>query len=45
MIDEVPKNKTVLVNFRHAVFCLFNVLTLEGGTSRLSQNISNEFPI
>jgi len=45
MIDKVPKNKIVLVDFSYAVFCLLDVLTFEDGTSRLSGNISKEFPL
>jgi len=45
MIDEIPKNKTVSLNFSHTVFCLLHVLTRENGTSRLSGYISKEFPL
>jgi len=44
-MDEVPKKKTVSVNFCHAVFSFFNFLTLEAGINRLPQNIGVELPI
>jgi hypothetical protein len=40
-MDKVPK-KGVSVNFSHAKFSRLDFWTLEGGTDKLSQNISKE---
>jgi len=40
MMDKVPKKKTMSVNFSRA-FPLLDFLTLEDGTIRLSQNVTN----
>jgi len=44
MTDEVPKEMSVSVTFHGALFSLLDILTLEAGTNRLSQNISMELP-
>jgi len=43
-MDKVPKKKIVSVNFSCAVFSLFDFLTLEDGTDRLSQNVLKDLP-
>jgi hypothetical protein len=45
MMDEVPKENMVSVNFPHALFALLDFLTLEVGTERVSQNVSRELPL
>ena len=40
-IQKVPKN-IVPVNISHTVFSLFDLLTFEDGTDRLSQNVGKE---
>jgi hypothetical protein len=45
MMDEVPKENMVSVNFPRALFSLLDFLTLEAGTDRVSQNVSQELPL
>jgi len=42
-MEKDPIKKIVSVNVSPAVFCLFDFLTLEDGTSGLSQSINKEF--
>jgi hypothetical protein len=42
VMDKVPKKEDVSVNFSCAKFPHLDFLTLEGGTDKLSQNISKE---
>jgi len=44
-MDEVSKKKIVSVNFTCALFSLLDVLTLDNGIDRLSQNIGKELPL
>ena len=44
-MDKGPKKKTVSINFSRAVFSLLDILNLEAGTDRLSQNISAGLPL
>jgi hypothetical protein len=41
-MDRVPNKNIASVYFYHAVFSLLDLLTLEVGTDRLSQNIDAE---
>jgi hypothetical protein len=45
MVDKVPKKKIASVNFSHALFSLLDILILEYGADRLSQNVSKELPL
>jgi len=45
MMDEVPKENMVSVNFLCALFALLDFLTLEAGTERVSLNVSQELPL
>ena len=42
---KVPKKKAVSVNFSHAVFSPLDLLTLEDGPDRLSQNVHKRLPV
>jgi len=42
--EHVPK-KRLSVNVSHAVFCLFDLLTFEDGTDRLSWRVGKELPL
>jgi len=42
MMDEVPKEKIVSVNFPRALFSVSDFLTPEAGTERVFQNVSKE---
>ena len=44
-MDKVPKNKIVSVNFSFAVISLWDFLTLEDGTDRLSRNVGKELSL
>jgi len=43
-MNKDPKKKTVSINFSCAVLSLLDILTLEAGTDRLSQNIGAGLP-
>jgi len=43
-MDKDPKKKTASINFSCAVLSLLDILTLEAGTDRLSQNFGKELP-
>jgi hypothetical protein len=45
VLDKVPKEKIVPVNFIRSVFYLLEFFTLEDGTDRLSQNVGKELPL
>jgi hypothetical protein len=44
MMYTVPKKKIISVNFSHSLFHLLDVLTVDAGTDRLSQNVGKELP-
>ena len=44
-MDNVPKKKTVSVNFCPALFSFLDFLVLEDGADRLFQNAGREFPV
>jgi len=44
MMDKVPKKKIVSVNFSGTMFSLWDFLTLEDRTDKLSQNVGEVLP-
>jgi len=45
MMDEVPKEKMVSVNFLRALFSASDFLTPEAGTERVFRNVSKELQL